>query len=313
MKDTMTLPLRSSQDSVQSSQSAPFRFLDLPKEIQCRIIEATLAIERESFQKNRLSDDPRDFKTPRIYDFNINALGLRSHTLPPFGLLFVNKEVSGDALAVVYQNSSFAVYAEISRVGVPDHAFGYIPNVVKHISPMVITNAREVMYRISTISEGLALDAPEPPNHWNNPAVLERALGDLRILVDQATFPHVKNLNVVLMTQGLVQKHLNVLFKLFVVSGCVVTLEEVGNGKFGAKGRQESDLQFLKMVEIAAKQWDQDWIVTEPPIAVSSLCVQNMWQVHNTWRGTKVRWARHREWKNRKFAPSGKALPPPDT
>jgi hypothetical protein len=209
----MTLPLRSSQDSIQSSKSAPFQFLDLPKEIQYRIIEATLAIERKSFQKNRLSDDPRDFKTPRIYDFNINAFGLRSHTLPPFGLLFVNKEVSGDALAVVYQNSSFAIYAEISRAGVPDHAFGYIPNVVKHISPMVITDAREVTYRISTISEGLGFHLHEFPNMWNDPAVLERALSDLQILVDQATFAHVKKLNVVLMTQGLVQKHLNVLFK----------------------------------------------------------------------------------------------------
>jgi hypothetical protein len=86
-----------------------------------------------------------------------------------------------------------------------------------------------------------------------------------------------------------------------------VTLEEVGNGKFGPVGSRESDLQFLKMVEIAAKQWGQDWIVSELPIAVSSLCV------HDIWRGTKVRWARHREWKNRKFASSGKALPPSGT
>jgi hypothetical protein len=210
--DTMTLPLRSSQDLVQSSRPAPFRFLDLPKEIQSKIIEATLAIERQAFWENRLSDDPLNFETPRIYDFNINAFGLRSHTLPPFGLLFVNKEVSGDALAVVYQNSSFAVYAEISRGGVPDLAFGYIPNVVKHISPMVITNAREVTYRISTINEGLRhLDGNS--KLWNDPAVLERALSDLQILVSQANFLHIKKLNIVLMTHGLVQKHLNVLFK----------------------------------------------------------------------------------------------------
>jgi hypothetical protein len=209
----MTLSLRSSQESIQSSQSAPFRFLDLPKEIQFRIIETTLAIERKAFQRTPISDDPLDFKNPRIYDFNINAFGLRSHTLPPFGLLFVNKEISGDALAVVYQNSSFAVYAEISRAGAPDYAFGYIPNVVKYISPMVITNAREVTYRVSTINEGLGFHLHESPNLWNDRTVLEQALSDLQILVGQATFPHVKKLNVVLMTHGLVQRHLSVLFQ----------------------------------------------------------------------------------------------------
>jgi hypothetical protein len=209
----MNLSLRSSQESIQSSQSAPFRFLDLPKEIQFRIIETTLAIERRAFQRPPLSDDPLDLKNPIIYDFNINAFGLRSHTLPPFGLLFVNKEISGDALAVVYQNSSFAVYAEISRAGAPHYAFGYIPNVVKHISPMVIINAREVTYRISTINEGLGFHLVEDPKLWNDPAVLRRALRNLQVLVDQAAFPHVKKLNVVLMARGLVQEHLNVLFK----------------------------------------------------------------------------------------------------
>jgi hypothetical protein len=86
-----------------------------------------------------------------------------------------------------------------------------------------------------------------------------------------------------------------------------VTLEEVGNGNFGAKGRLESHLQFLQMVEIAAKQWGQDWIVTELPTVASKLCVEDIW------RGMKVRWARHREWKNRKFALTRKALPPSGT
>ena len=86
-----------------------------------------------------------------------------------------------------------------------------------------------------------------------------------------------------------------------------MTLEEVGNGEFGAQGRRKSDLQFLEMVEIAAKEWGQDWIVTELPIAVSELPGQGIW------RGTRVAWARHREWKNRKFAAAGKALPPSGT
>jgi hypothetical protein len=208
----IVLPMRSSQGTVNADTS-PFRFLDLPKEIQSRIIETALTIERKAFRPGRPSEDPLDVSSPKIYDFNINAFGMRSHTLPPFGLLFVNKEVSGDALAVVYQNSSFAVYAEVSRDGRSDYAFGYIPKVVKHISPMVMANAREVTYRISTINEGPESRHPDSPQLWNNSVVLKRALGHLQILVNQATFPHVKTLNVVLMTEGFVQKHLNVILK----------------------------------------------------------------------------------------------------
>jgi hypothetical protein len=84
-----------------------------------------------------------------------------------------------------------------------------------------------------------------------------------------------------------------------------VTLELVGNGKFGPRGRQESHQKFHEMVGVAAKERDQDWIVTERPITASRLPVQGIW------RGMKVAWARHLEWKNRKFASAGEAPPPP--
>jgi hypothetical protein len=180
-----------------STEPSPFRFLDLPKEVQSKIIQTTLTMERQTFRRpNQPPEDPLDTSSPRIYDFNINAFGMRSHTLPPFGLLFVNREVSGDALAVVYQNSSFAVYAEISRDGVPDDAFGCIPKVVKHISPMVKENAREITFKISAINEG-PKRLPTDPATVNHGRTLRRALGDLRVLLNEATFPYAKSLNLV--------------------------------------------------------------------------------------------------------------------
>jgi hypothetical protein len=91
--------------------------------------------------------------------------------------------------------------------------------------------------------------------------------------------------------------------RLFVVTGCSVTLEEVCNGKFGAQGNQEQETEFLKMVETAAKESSQDWILTEMPIKISTT------GQGKNWRGTSVLWARRREWKNRKFAGSGQTLP----
>jgi hypothetical protein len=91
--------------------------------------------------------------------------------------------------------------------------------------------------------------------------------------------------------------------RLFVVTGCGVTLEEVCNGKFGAQGSQEGDKEFLEMVQNAAKEGGQNWILTEAPIA--TLVVR-----HVLWRGTRVSWGRHREWKNRKFAGLGQVLLP---
>lgn len=273
--------------------AAPFRFLDLPKEIKFRIIKATLDMERTAFRSNQMPEDSLDTTSPRQYDFNINAYGLRCHSLPPFGLLFVNKYVSGEALAVVYQNSSFVVYAEISRTGVPVEAFGYIPRMIKHITPMMKTNAREVTFHISTISEGRKLQYDEQIN-YNNAFMLKQALENLQVLVSEATFPHVKNLNVVLLTHGLVQKHLNVIFKVFSVRGCAVTLDEVCNGKFGPEGNQHNEETFREMANHAASESGQGWMLTEKPIMESRFN-------GGLWRAMRVSWVRHRTW-NRVFA-----------
>ncbi|KAE9371457.1 hypothetical protein N431DRAFT_558980 [Stipitochalara longipes BDJ] len=282
----------------QNNESPPFQFLGLPKEIQTKIIETTLTIEREAFRPHglqpTLANTPDTL--PRIHDFNINAFGMRSHTLPPFGLLFVNKEVSGDALAIVYQNSSFAIHAEISRDGVPSLAFGYIPEVVKRISPMIKENAREVTFKISTINEGCNFPHDKHAT-LNRGIVLRRALGDLRVLLNEATFPHVKTLNLVLNTQGLVQSHLNIILKLFAATGCVITLEEICNTQ-PATSRKA----FGEMVALAARAWGQTWLLTEKPTEQSS--------GEGTWHGYhNVSWGRRRKWE-RLFVKPGPKLKP---
>jgi hypothetical protein len=277
--------------------TAPFRFLDLPTEIQSRIIKITLDIERKAFRPDETSRDPLDTTYPRFYDFNISAYGLRCHSLPPFGLLFVNKFVSGEALAVVYQNSSFAVYAEISRTGVPDNAFGYIPKVVEHITAMMKTNAREVIFNISAIDEG-----PKATFGYHSPSdavTLTRALENLQLLIDTATFPNVKTLNVALRTHGLIQKHLNVIFELFAVTGCIVKLEEVCNEDFRAQQDDQDEETFGTMVQNAAKVAGQAWMLTEKPNMESRVG-------RGIWRTKRVSWARLRIW-NRVFAPTGVA------
>jgi hypothetical protein len=59
------------------------------------------------------------------------------------------------------------------------------------------------------------------------------------------------------MTPGLVQEHLNIIFKLFVATGCMITLEEVCNGNFGvhSPSTEPNKTVFGGMVEIAAKEW----------------------------------------------------------
>jgi hypothetical protein len=290
--DTSTEMSNAGEDTVITEPTTPFRFLDLPTEIQSRIIKITLDIERKAFRSHETPNDPLDTASPKFYDFNISAYSLRCHSLPPFGLLFVNKYVSGEALAVVYQNSAFVVYAEISRTGVPDEAFGYIPKMVKYITPMMKTNAREVTFNISTIDEGPKASYSPP----NNAVTLMRALENLQLLVGTATFPNVKTLNVVLQADGLVQKHLNVILELFAVSGCIVQLEEVCDSRFGD---QQDEVTFGEMVQKAAKAAGQEWVLTEKPNLESKVN-------RDVWRGKRVIWARRRIW-NRVFASSGAA------
>jgi hypothetical protein len=282
---------------MMAEPAAQSRFLRLPIEIQHRIIKATLDLERQAFRPNQTPFDPLDTTSPQLYDFNINAYGLRCHSLPPFGLLFVNKYVSGEALAIIYQNSSFAVYAEVCRAGVPVQAFGYIPMMVKRITPMMKTNAREVTFHISTINEGGEPKCVKPKDI--NALTLERAVENLRLLVSEATFPHVKTLNVVLLTHGLVQKHLNMILKLFANTGCTMTLDEVCNGVFGAEGSKPKEKTFGEMVKRAAKECGQEWMSIEKPIMESR-------SDQGLWRGVRVSWVRHRTW-SRVFAESSAA------
>jgi hypothetical protein len=106
------------------------------------------------------------------------------------------------------------------------------------------------------------------------------------------------------MTHGLVQAHLNILLKLFVATRCIITLEEVCNGNFGAHfpASQPDKASFGRMVELAAEQWDQDWVVKDKPTDESTFG-------RGVWRAQQVSWVRHREW-NRKFAKLGPAPAP---
>lgn len=204
----------------------PFRILDLPGEILRKIIKETLNIERSARRPDWTPPDPNDITSIRLCDFNISAYGLRCHALPPFGLLFVSKHVSREALATVYQNSTFALFIEVAREGSSDNAFGNIPKLVRHITPTMRANAGEVTFHISTIAEALLRDAPRPSSP-DQLRTMERALQELQVLVDDATFPHVKAQYIVLETPGLCQKHLDVIFKLFAGNRCLAGLEEV--------------------------------------------------------------------------------------
>jgi hypothetical protein len=58
------------------------------------------------------------------------------------------------------------------------------------------------------------------------------------------------------MTYGLVQQHLNIIFKLFVATGCTISLEEVCNVDLGPhfSASQPDKTTFGGMVELAAKE-----------------------------------------------------------
>lgn len=101
------------------------------------------------------------------------------------------------------------------------------------------------------------------------------------------------------MTLGLVQAHLNIIFKLFVATGCTITLEEVCDGNFGAHFpvSQPDQASFGRMIELAAEGWGQDWVVKEDPTEESTFG-------RGVWRAQQVSWVRYREW-NRKFAEAG--------
>lgn len=209
-----------------SVQQGPLRILDLPGEVLRKIIQETFVIERSALRPDWTPTDPNDITSIRLCDFNISAYGLRCHNLPPFGLVFVSKYVSQEALAVVYQNSSFAIFAEIAKEGSSDSAFGNIPKLVRHITPAMKANAKEVTFHISTISEGLDHHAPRPSS-GDRRRTMHRALHELQVLVDIATFPHVKAQSIVLKAPGLCPKHLDVIFKLFPEKRCLAGLEEI--------------------------------------------------------------------------------------
>jgi hypothetical protein len=73
------------------------------------------------------------------------------------------------------------------------------------------------------------------------------------------------------MTHGFIQQHLNIIFKLFVTTGCILSLEEVCNGVFGPHfpASQPDMTTFGEMVELAAKECKY-WEVT-PSLLLGAL------------------------------------------
>lgn len=189
-----------------AEETAPFRYFDLPLEIQTRIIEIFLEDAREEFRPLHTPVDPLDTDSVRSYDFTLSAYALRCHSLPSFSLVFVNKHVSSQALRIVFNHSSIVLYAEISRMRGLSCKFGYVPKMTSRITSAMCANARDVTFEISVDDRKVHRQLFGPPTsdqYITNHKVLRPADEQLRLLINMAKFSKLRTLHVVLQTNGI--------------------------------------------------------------------------------------------------------------
>lgn len=96
--------------------------LGLPGELRENIIHHVILNELVQ-SHHGTSDTATNINQPQTYDFGVNALGFRCHSMRSFNMMFVNKQVHLESLAVVYRHCSVVLYAEATN---DESAFGYV-------------------------------------------------------------------------------------------------------------------------------------------------------------------------------------------
>ncbi|KAI9049692.1 hypothetical protein LZ554_005848 [Drepanopeziza brunnea f. sp. 'monogermtubi'] len=164
------------------------------------------------------------------WDFSVNVLGFRCHSMESFPIIFVNKQVHLESLAVLYRLSTVVLYAEVTN---DTSAFGYIPSILGHISPSLTANVRGLTLRLYNV-------APPSRPGFDNKRSCDRvrlrdteessAKAHLQQLIDfiNKEFTQRSSLVVIAGIRGALPPELKILFRLFAVpDDVVVTLVEL--------------------------------------------------------------------------------------
>ncbi|EKD19415.1 uncharacterized protein L3040_006800 [Drepanopeziza brunnea f. sp. 'multigermtubi'] len=253
------------------------------------------------------------------WDFSVNALGSRCHSMESFPIIFVNKQVHLESLAVLYRLSTVVLYAEVTN---DTSAFGYIPSMLGHISPSLTANVRALTVRLYNV-------APPSKPGFDNKRSCDRvrlrdaeessAKAHLQELVDfiNKEFTQRSSLVIIAGIRGALPPELKILFGLLAVPDeVVVTLVELwqtndinhyyGVGTYNHWTGDAKRHGYNRYAQSAAKSAGQQWLndtrfpdLVQDGTMLKKPMMSDAQKAMFNWSGIAVEWARHRCWKRR--------------
>ncbi|KAG4430506.1 hypothetical protein IFR05_014011 [Cadophora sp. M221] len=285
-------------------------FLGVPTEIRQNIILDVVRLENGD-----LAAAVDDTTAPQKYDFSVNAFGFRCISMESFSLMFVNKQVYSESIAVVYKHSSVVLYAEVTHNA---GALGFIPRMLNNIPPIIKAHTETVGVKFSNVA--LAHISSLSPNR-NIPQ--ERAARkNLTAVVNTILneFPRRKALYISAGVSGAKFEDLKALFELFAVEDKLISMEEIwqidgvfyrpawfnlGNFRTDNTGKR---VLYQDLALQAAASIGQDWfqkakaptLVENKLETIDTATSMQLNRVANNpasfWRGSPVCFARRRVW-----------------
>ncbi|KAH6721784.1 hypothetical protein BKA61DRAFT_729262 [Leptodontidium sp. MPI-SDFR-AT-0119] len=287
-------------------------FLGVPGEIREKIILEVVRLE-----KGDRATAVDDATAPQKYDFSVNAFGVRCHSMESFNLMFVNKQIHFESIAVLYKHSSVVLYAEVTHDA---RAFGFIPKMLNNIPPAMKVGVQKVgvkflnvaLVHVSSLSPNQNIPQ-EKAGRRNLTAVVNTVIND---------FVQRKTLHISAGINGVKLDDLKALFELLAIKDNLIILEEIWQvdgvtyrpawyhlGNFRRADNTGKRILYEDLALKAAAAIGQEWFqkAKAPTLVENTLAMVNtatnmyLNPVNTTpptfWCGSHLRFARRRVWK----------------